>query len=204
MRGVVRVVPSSSDLELLDAWQAGDHVAGEELFDRHFDPVMRFFRNKLDQGCEDLVQQTFLACLEARDRFRRESSFRTFLFAVAHNVLRNHLRSKRRRGPEIDFSRESVWGIAPSPSTILTRHRNQERLLDALRRIPVEHQVALELHYWEDLTAAEIAAVLTIPTGTAKTRLRRAKALLVEQLQDEAGDDLDARARGLKGVVLDG
>ena len=190
----IRLVAVPSDLELLDAWQAGNHASGEELFDRHFDPVMRFFRNKLSEGCEDLVQQTFLACLESRDRFRRESSFRTFLFAVAHNVLRNHLRAKRRRGLEIDFSRDSVWGIAPSPSTIFTRHRSQERLLNALRRIPIEHQVALELHYWEDLTGAEVGAVLGIPTGTAKTRLRRAKALLAEQL-DEVGRGRARRRR---------
>lgn len=200
----------ASDEELLQAWRRGDTDAGEALFERHFDAVMRFFRNKLDEGPEELVQKTFLACVESRDRFRGDASFRTFLFAVAHNVLKNHFRSRRRRGVEIDFTAESVWGLAPSPSAIVARHRNHQLLFEALRRIPVEAQVALELHYWEGLTGAEIAQVLDVPLGTAKTRLRRARQLLGDALQqlaqvealDMSGVDLDEWAKSLREAVL--
>jgi len=61
---------SLTDSELFDAWLRGDARAAAELFERHFDAIARFFRNKVIEGHEDLVQQTFAACLESRDRFR--------------------------------------------------------------------------------------------------------------------------------------
>ncbi|MCA9682084.1 MAG: RNA polymerase subunit sigma-70, partial [Myxococcales bacterium] len=63
----------STDAELFESWSRGDARAGSELFDRHFAAIARFFRNKVTHDFEDLIQQTFTACLEARANFRRES-----------------------------------------------------------------------------------------------------------------------------------
>lgn len=198
------------DRELLAAWRGGDARAGERLFERHFDAVFRFFRNKIDDGPEDLVQATFLGCLEARDRFRGDASFRTFVFSVAKNVLWNHYRSRQKDARRVDFSVDSAYGLIPSPSVVVAQHREAQDLLEALRRIPVEYQIALELHYWEDMSASELAAVEDIPLGTAKTRLRRGRALLIEALAaldpkapgPVEDDQVDARARALRTVVL--
>lgn len=199
----------TGDLELLAAWRDGSTTDGEALFERHFDAVLRFFRNKIDDGPEDLVQRTFLACVEGKERFEGRSSFRTYLFAVAHNVLRDHFRRKR-RGACIDFTAQSVWDVAPAASTIMARDRTHRVLLDALRRIPIDSQVALELHYWEGLTAAEIGVVLDVPTGTAKTRIRRARQLLGQAIEvlaageqlDVSQLDLDTWARAVRKVLL--
>ena len=200
-----------SDAELLQAWREGDRGAGEELFERHFDAVARFFRNKVDRGIDDLIQRTFLACVESKDRFRGDSSFRTFLFGVAHNVLGKHFRSKKRHGDKIDFGVTSVYDISPSPSVIVAKHREQQVLLQALRRIPLESQVVLELYFWEKLTAAEVAQVVGVPEGTAKTRIRRAKQLLEQEMgklissKDQLEStvaNLDSWAEGLRDQVL--
>jgi RNA polymerase sigma-70 factor (ECF subfamily) len=66
-----------SDYELLDVWRAGDPKASGELFDRHFRGLYRFFRNKGVKGVDDLVQQTFLGCVEGRCRMRGDATFRT-------------------------------------------------------------------------------------------------------------------------------
>lgn len=176
----------SSDIELLDAWRAGDQAAGEQLFERHFAAVARFFRNKVSSGVDDLIQTTFLGCLEARDRFRGDASFRTFLFAVAHNVLRHHFRRTRREDARIDFGQFSVQDLAPGPSSVVAKKAEQRLVLQALRRIPVDYQVVLELYFWEPLKAHEIAQVLDVPEGTVRTRIRRAKQLLEEQLRELA------------------
>lgn len=55
-------------------------------------------------------------------------------------------------------------------------------LLEALRGIPVEFQVALELHYWEHMSDAEIGRALELPLGTTKSRIRRARQLLAERI----------------------
>lgn len=201
-----------SDAELLQAWASGDASAGEELFERHFESIARFFRNKLpaDTQHEDLIQQTFLGCVEARARFRGDASFRSFLFAIAHNQLSKFWRSRSR--DRLDLRSVSAYDLDASPSAALARDQEHHQLLLALRRIPLDSQVALELHYWEALTAAEIGEVLEVPLGTAKTRLRRAKQLLEAELRaleggllriDPTGSRLDTWARELKGALFD-
>ncbi|MBC8068880.1 MAG: sigma-70 family RNA polymerase sigma factor [Deltaproteobacteria bacterium] len=176
--------PAVDDRALLDAWGEGDAGAGEQLFARHFESVVRFFQNKIDRDHDDLIQQTFLGCLEGRARFRGEGSFRAFLFGVAHNVLGKHLRTRYREPLALDFAHVSIAELGDSPSLVVAEDQRQLMMLAALRRIPLDHQVALELHYWEAMTAAEIGESIGVPVGTAKTRLRRAKQLLAAELSD--------------------
>lgn len=100
-----------SDIELLDAWGQGDRAAGSALFARHFDALYRFFSTKVRDGIADLVQQTLLECVEARARFRRDCSFRTYLFQIARHNLYAHYRA-RKRVPEIDFTLAGVGEAA--------------------------------------------------------------------------------------------
>jgi RNA polymerase sigma-70 factor (ECF subfamily) len=175
------------DLDLLDRWRAGDRDAGEQLFERHFDGLYRFFCNKVGDDSEELLQRTLTACVEQRDKFRGDASFRSFMFGIARIELLNYFKrqGKRRR---VDALETSIHDLDPSPSRIAAGHEEQRVLLEALRRIPVDLQIAIELYYWEELSTTEMADVLGIPSGTVKSRLRRAK----EHLEGE----LDALARG--------
>jgi RNA polymerase sigma factor (sigma-70 family) len=175
-----------SDAELFERWCEGDERCGAALFDRHFTAVSRFFRNKVTDEFEDLVQQTFTACLESRDRFRQDSSFRTYLFAIANNVLRNHYRSRRR--DRIELTEVSAHDLAPGPSTVVAKVREQQLLLESLRRIPVELQVILELFYWEGMTAKAIGEVVGDTEYTVRNRLRRGKELLRKHMEELARD----------------
>lgn len=168
---------TQEDFELLDRWKAGDRNAGNLLFERHFESVCRFFANKVSDGVDDLIQKTFLGCIEGRDRFRKQASFRTYLFAVAHNILRVHFRELKRGSP-VDFNVATTDELTPSPSTVFASHEEQKLLLQSLRHIPFEHQLVLELYYWEDMSASELAEVLQMAEGTVRSRIRRAKELL--------------------------
>lgn len=88
-----------TDIELLDAWCGGDNVAGDALIRRHFEAVCRFFRGKLGEDVEDLIQRTFQICTVRRRDLAVDGSFRGFLFGVARNLLLDHLRRVYRRGP---------------------------------------------------------------------------------------------------------
>lgn len=200
-----------TDFELLDAWRAGDRDAGNQLFERYFEAICRFFANKVHHQIDDLIQKTFLGCVEGRDRFQKQASFRTYLFAVANNVLRAHFR-QRRPGAEFDSSEAAVDDFTPSPSRILAYQQEQRLLLEALRRIPLDHQLVLELYYWEDMAAPELAQVLGIPEGTVRSRLRRAKEALADKMTSLAGSpellrttlsDLEKWVRSLR-VQIDG
>ncbi len=183
------LVPLSSDTELLERWRGGDVAAGSALFERHFDALCRFFRNKLDaegHGVDDLIQRTFLALVEHREQYRGDASFRTYLFTIARNELYAHLRRRGREGARFDPLVQSVQDHGPSPTGVMAHHREQRLLLEALRRIPIELQVVLELYYWEDLTAGELARVLELPEGTVRTRIRRGRQLLERALTELA------------------
>lgn len=170
-----------SDFELLDAWRAGDRGAGNELVERHFMSLYGFFRNKLGGDIDDLIQRVFLACVESRDAFRKEASFRTYLFAVARNELHGHFR-RQRKDAALDFGEMSIEDLGTTPSQVVAKQQEQKVLLRALRLIPLDYQIALELYYWEQLTGPELARVLEIPEGTARTRIRRAREALERRI----------------------
>lgn len=174
----------SDDEELLERWRAGDASAGSALFDAYYEGVARFFVNKVDDdAASDLVQATFLACVEGRERLREDASFRSYLFGVAHNLLRKHYEKRRVAGAPVDVSEQSVADLAPTASELLRVGESQRLLLEALRRVPLECQEVLELHYWEQLSTSEIAGALDVPEGTVKSRLQRGRRLLEEKLE---------------------
>lgn len=171
---------------LLDRWRGGDAAAGNQLFERHFDGVYRFFVNKVQGDAADLVQRTFLACVEGKDRFREESSFRAYLFGIARHELYAHWRHAKRVG-DLDVGSSSIVDLRPSPSELILKRREDRLLLEALRSIPLELQLAIELYYWERLTGPDLARVLGVPEGTARSRVRRG----LEGIRDKLAE-LDA------------
>ena len=174
------------DLALLEAWRVGDSDAGGALFERHFRSVYGFFRNKTSGSIDDLVQKTFMACVEGRDRVKA-SSFRAYLFGVARNVLYGEFRM-RRKEEAIDFGVSSARDLAPGASTALGRKEEHRLLLRALRRIPLNYQVALELYYVEGMRGPELAEILEIPEATVRSRLRRGLERVKKEIEQLAAN----------------
>jgi RNA polymerase sigma-70 factor (ECF subfamily) len=177
--------------DLVSAWRAGDNAAGEQLFARHFDSIYNFFSRKIGEDVADLVQHTFLRCVESRDALREDGSVRAYLFAIARNQLYQYFRD-RQKNQRLDFSVSSLLDLGESPSAAVARRGDQALLIQALQSIPLELQLVIELHDWEDLTGPQVASVLDLPEGTVRSRLRRA----LEQLRDamaRLGGDADAR-----------
>jgi RNA polymerase sigma-70 factor (ECF subfamily) len=153
----------TNQLELLDAWRAGDGAAGSALLADQFDRLYRFFGSKAPaQDVGELIQRTLLACVENRDAFQKRSSFSTYVFAIARSVLVAFYRA-RARAEAIEPERTSIADLMPSPSSVLGRQEEQRLLLGALRRLSIDHQILIELHYWESLTGPELAAVFEVP-----------------------------------------
>lgn len=200
---------SPSDAELLDAWAAGDTRAGSRLFNRYFLPVSRFFVNKVAQEPDDLVQETFAACVRSREQLRDKSSFRAYLFAVASNVLRMYFRRRRLHDPAVSLDELSVHDLAPSPSSMLRGREQEHVLLEALRRLPLPLQVMMELYYWEAMSTLEIAEAVELPVGTVRSHLRRGRKLLLRSLRrhrptggsSAAVIDLDHWATSLRETI---
>jgi RNA polymerase sigma factor (sigma-70 family) len=191
------------DAGLFEAWVTGNQTAGETLYRQHFDALYRFFRAKAPEDYEDLIQNTFLECVRSRDRFRGDSPFRAYLFGVARHRLLHHLRRKGTNRVDFESSQTSVADVDPRPSSVMARKAEHRLLLEAMRRIPVDLQIAMELHYWEDMTTAELAEVLEIPQGTVKSRLRRGREALQAELAKLTNDPAqrDAAVGGMETWV---
>lgn len=195
------------DEVLFTSWCAGDQKSGAELFRRHFDALRRFFANKVDGDIEDLVQRTFMACIEGRERFEGRSSFRGYLLGIAHNMVRKHWAERGKGKRRDDIDELSIADLGAGPSSVLARNQNERMLLDALRSIPLRDQVVIELFYWEGLSGREIGEVLDIPEDTARARLRRAKLALAKHLRrmeqlagvpESTDEQLEDWARGVR------
>lgn len=170
------------DASLLLAWRAGDKAAGRALVGRHFASVYRFFVNKLAADVDDLVQQTFLAVVAGRDRVRDAAGFRSYVFGVARNRLMRHFRDRGPVGAEQSMG--ELQAATMSLAEGMAKKREHQVLLAALRRLPIDLQIAVELAYFEGLTDREVAEILEVPIGTFKSRLRKARGLLAETIAE--------------------
>jgi RNA polymerase sigma-70 factor (ECF subfamily) len=208
-------IADPTDEELLSSWRQGATKDGERLFERHYETVRRYFRNKVPApAVRDLVQETFLACVEARERFRHHSSFRTYLLGIAHHVMVDSLRAAARRGPAglpasatstasaglaasaapLDLDQLTLADLQPAGEDAIAAKRERRLLLRALRNLRFPLQVVLELRYWESLSDPEIAEVLDEPIGTIKSRLRAGRLALEDKLAELASSTEELRS----------
>lgn len=180
------------DLELLERWRDGEKQAGNLLFKRHFRSIYRFFEHKSQGDVDELVQETFLACVNSRQRFEGRSSFRTFLFAIARHTLYAYWRKRARDGGSLDFSESSLADLATTPRSHLAREEDRGRLLLALQELPLDQQLLLELHYWEGMSGEQLAEVFDVKPATTRSRLSRAREVLRGKLGPGKGDSAPA------------
>jgi len=186
----------ADDADLLRRWRAGDGVAGNELFRRCFAPIYRFFANKTRNAAdvEELTQNTFVALMTARERFRGGSSFLTYALGVAHNVLRRYYRGLGRAPAHLDPLESSIAVLGAGAQTQLECAEAQRLVLAALREIPAALQIVLELYYVEELTPEQIGEALGLNPNTVRSRIQRGR----EQLRAKV-DELSARAPAAAG-----
>ncbi len=190
---------AETDLQLLSQWCEGSDRAGDLLLRRCWPLLYRFFINKIGDATDDLVQQTLIGCFKHRDKILESGAFRMYLLKIARSRLYDYLRAVRRRAGYIDddFEQLSVAQTMTSGTSRVGRAQAAMQIRDALRRLPVDLQLVVELHYWEEQSTAEIAEALELAQGTVKSRLRRAREHLEGELGAKADDvaELIGRAR---------
>lgn len=188
------------DRALLQAWREGDENAGNKLLERHFGTLLRFLRAGHSfprSEIAELVQRSMVACVESRERIPDGVSFRAYLLGIARRLVADTYRTEyRERAREV-----KPWpgpSIA-SPSQIVAAREEERLLLRSLESLPRELQIVIQLHYWEQMSTEEIASVCEIPSGTVKSRLRRARERLLEAMRTLATDTalFESTAHGL-------
>lgn len=162
-----------ADTDLLARWCAGDRTAGELLTRRHYAALYGFVRRKVDNPTvvEEIVQETLLGLVEGKHRIREGIKFRGFLNCIAS---RRVYRWFGERGRVESFEPDQM-SVSQAATTLGLLHRDGKLLYQALRELPAEEQLALELYNWEQLSAPEIAEVTGATLPQVKHRLRRGK-----------------------------
>lgn len=167
----------AGDPDLLDvvASQA-DRAAFGTLYRRYLDRVYgyAFYLLGDHHDAEDVTERTFLAALDAIDRFRDEgASFRSWLFRIAHNQVANHLRARGRR-PTAPLNVVDEPVATPDPATAVVDADDARRLRRAVAALSEDRRQVLVLRFVDGLTAREIGAVLGRSEGAVRVLQHRA------------------------------
>ncbi len=187
------------DGELVVRWQAGDASAFEELIRRHETRVFRLLMRMLGsrEEAEDVSQETFLSLHRHGHKFRHDARFSTFIYRVAANAALNRRRTLGRKNARIRQlqARNAAGDDLPSaprdPESFASGLESQSRVQEALLRLPPDLRMATVLYDIEGLSYKEIASALSIPEGTVKSRIHRARSALRERLKGLVTADME-------------
>lgn len=197
---------SDPDVELMLAFCAGDDSAFDPLFNRWGRPLLRFLERMVDDSAtaEELVQEAFLRVHRARERYRPDARFSTWLYRIATNLALNELRRPHRTRPHTSSNAgtEDSDGSSPSISQLVSNLPAADQQLDVRRRtghveralslLPERQRVALWLSAVEGMPYAEIAQSLDTTEKSVKALIHRARVALVASL-DEGKDGKEGR-----------
>lgn len=175
----------------LTAARAGDASAFAELVREHHARVWRFILKQVHNpaDAEELAQETFLAAWRGLGSFQGNSRFSTWLLGIALNLSRNHCNRSPGRHEATLPEGEHLDALLVDENDPAERvHRKQLlRALDrALARLPQELRETTLLVRLEGLSMEEAAELLAIPAGTVKSRLSRARSLLLQSMAAHA------------------
>jgi RNA polymerase sigma-70 factor (ECF subfamily) len=194
MRAVSGSVGSGADDEVLVArLRAGDDGALGVAFDRHADVVFGIARRVSGdaQLAREVTQEVFAHLWQHPDRVElARGSLRTYLMVIAHHRAVDELRRTARRHRAEARATEASRVEASTETGIVDaaeRDWHRGRLGTAIGALPEEQRTALVLAYFDGCSYREVAAVLEIPEGTAKSRLRLALAHLRTALAADVG-----------------
>jgi len=168
-----------------------DERAFDRLVTEHQDAVVRYLARMLGSREEalDLAQEVFLAAFRFIDNFRGDCALRTWLFRIAANLYKNHLRYRDRRSMRRQSSFDDAYersdfhpvGSKPeSPEDLALGRDLQGILARGLEQLPPEFREALVLRDVELLSYEEIGELADLPAGTVKSRIHRARLQLME------------------------
>jgi RNA polymerase sigma-70 factor (ECF subfamily) len=184
----LKIIARNTDLDeqcdetaLIEAAQKGDHGAFHDIYDRYRDTIFNLISYSLrdPRYTDDIFQTVFLKVYQALPSFRRESSFLTWIYQIALNECKNANREKTYWTSLSDIFRKPEE-LDPGPTPDIAHSANdQSRLVQlAISKLKPKYREIVILKYHEELSYEEIAAILSISSGTVASRLHRALKIL--------------------------
>lgn len=178
--------PLDADILAMQRLAAGDDVALKEIMLRWSDKVAAFLLRMTGEpaAAADLAEETFVKLFQSCGAYSPASTFASYLFTIASNLARNHLRWKQRH-PTTGLEEDAQVMAAESPPDIQLQGSELQQEIDAaLASLPASMREAMLLLTYENLSYAEIAAATGSNVKTVEMRIYRARQLLKDRLKD--------------------
>lgn len=180
----------TTDAVLVRRALGGDAGSYDALVHRYQRQVYSLLYRMLGNPCdaEDMAQETFIRAYRALHTFRQDASFLTWLYKIASNLSVDLIRSRRSKSAgsldeEIEAGREPAASSRDtSPEDAAIRGSVGDIVHQAIMELPDKYRRVVLLRHVADMSIEEIAEQLELPTGTVKTHLFRARALMRERL----------------------
>ncbi len=181
--------PSSA---LIAGCLAGDEACIEVLVRQFEDGVFRLALSVLGDPVEarEIAQETFIAALRSLRAYRDQTSFKAWLFTIALNLSRSRLRKHR----SLDRLKQTLTSLLrmdaqrPLPEEVVIQNEKERFIWQAVSSMDDKHRIPLVLRYYNDLSVAEIAEMLSVNEGTIHSRLHTARERLRVELRKLAGE----------------
>ncbi|GAA5079400.1 RNA polymerase sigma factor [Lysobacter panacisoli] len=178
----------TGDDVLMLAWAAGDTAAFELLYARHRGPLYRFLLRQLRDAAlaDEFFQDVWQRVIAAREGWKPEAAFRTWLFRIAHNRLNDHWRGLKHRPPTPEDGDERAARVPDpsSPERELSEFEQRRRLQLAIEELPDEQREVVLLRLEQELSLEEIGDITGAGRETVKSRLRYAMDKLRARLNE--------------------
>jgi RNA polymerase sigma-70 factor, ECF subfamily len=159
----------------------------DEIMNRYGQEILQlsfsYVKNK--QIAEDLTQEIFVKCYKSLHTYSGKSKFRTWLWRIASNHCKDYLKSWYNKNVfTTDY--QPLYDSIQSDSVEQTVIQDEEddQLASAVMELPVNYREVIYLFYFEEMSIREISLVTEVKENTIKTRLKRAKELLKERLEE--------------------
>lgn len=186
------------DEELVAQARRGDVAAFGELARRHQDALFNGICRMVGQreDAEDLAQEVLVKAYRHIARFEGRSSFYTWVYSIAVNVVISHRRKQSARRRQSTVSLDAIGGDdrpldvadnAATPDVVSQHHELGERIEQAIAQLDDDQRDIVVLRDIEGFSYEQIGDLLGLPQGTVKSRLHRARLALREQLEDLVG-----------------
>jgi RNA polymerase sigma-70 factor (ECF subfamily) len=173
---VIRLRPFESDAAVVAAIRAGERAGGSALYDRHHEYVRRVLVRVIgpDSHLDDLVQDVFVAAIDAIDRLAEPDALRGWIAGISVNVARVELRRRRRSS----WLRLLPGHSLPEVPAAVSNPELDEAVRATYRvlgRLQVDERIAFALRFIDGMELLEVAAACRLSLATTKRRLASAR-----------------------------
>jgi RNA polymerase sigma-70 factor, ECF subfamily len=181
---------TDEDREVVQRCKDGDADAFNCLFEKYYVPIrMTVYQHcNVMSDAEDLTQDVFCTIYQTIGTFQGRSKFRSWLYQITHNKIKNFLKYRRLRrhtslttlNDSEPFENEITDSI--DPEIICSQKQLQKIMQEAIEALEPAHKQAIVLRDVEGFSYTEVSGILNVPQGTAKSRLHRGRVALRDHL----------------------